>query len=216
MKKLLLTLSLPLCAWGALAGSAKVTTLVSRPGPLGTNATLEIPAGQAAKVFMLSAGEGEVNILKGGVSFSAGNREAVVEGPATIQVTLGFGSLGSMATIEQWRMPRTVPLVVRGESAKVQTIICYASTPNTNAVLEIPAGQAARVVSALSSPPDRGAVGIVKDGVVATAASNSALVGVPVVEGPATILLYSPSQGARMATIERWRVPRVVPLLNVK
>ncbi len=223
MKKLfLVSICILVSTSAALAGSPRVTTLASRPGPLGTNATLIIPAGQAAKVlFARFSTEGDdVKIAKGGVLFGIRSssgftvHDAVVEGPATIQVTVSGVSVGAVATIERWRMPQNFPSPVTGfqSSGKVQTLISYSTT---NATLQIPAGQAAKVISFLSSPADSGGgVVIYKDGVGVDAVNSAGEVS-GIVEGPATILVAS-GTASSMATVERWRVPRVIPLLMTK
>jgi len=215
MNKLIFSLTLCLFTAAAFAGSPKITTLVSRPDPLGTNATLLIPSGQAAKVLS-SAGD-EVKFIKGGITFRANRNGAIVEGPVTIILPLGIGSSGAYATIERWRVPQNLPSPVGAfqTSGKVQTLVSY---PSTNATLQIPAGQAAKIASFFYPTVDpSGGVAIFKDGVRIEAVDSA---GTPsgVVEGPASIEVWVGGSGATgaMATIERWRIPKVVPLLPTK
>jgi hypothetical protein len=209
MKTILLLLSLSACA--ALAGSPKVTTIVSKPFP-DTNATLSIPAGQAAKVLQFEGGT--LFIDKGEVAFPVTGEAAIVEGPATLRLVVSGNPLGALATVERWRIPQNVPAPVAGfqNSGKVQTLITYANSTNTT--LEIPAGQAVKVISQISAPTGNGGVALTKDGAAMTAASNAAVVRDAVVEGPATVTVWANGGGSTLATIERWKVPRVVPVLN--
>ncbi len=127
MKKLLLTLSLAMCAWGASAQPSRVITVVSKgfftnyslPGiPIsGAASTFNVATNEAVRIVSLMANpvdSGKIVVRKSGVQAVARVGD-VVAGPAVVVVWFAPSEEladieGALMTLERWRVLKSSPL----------------------------------------------------------------------------------------------------------
>lgn len=133
MKKILLSLTLSLCAWSAAGQVPWVQTVIATnfcrqvPDEADTNHLIQvctastnvvnIPAGQAARAAMFSppdVGAGplvfsqRIVMLKGGRTWTVFKGD-VVQGPAEF-VIRSTETESTLLTLERWRVPKVIPV----------------------------------------------------------------------------------------------------------